>query len=107
MEMSDDVKFIEHMNRLGQAFSDHLEISLPHVAAHKVNVCAGIWTNVAKATHQRLDLASWADGKKASFTFVNLIDKGHVIVALADVNLIHSDGGDPAQNPVIQAPFDR
>ena len=85
MKMSNHVELIEHVNSLRQAFGDHLKISLSHVAADKANVRASIRTNVAKTTHQGLDLAPWTDGQKTPSTFANLIDKSHVVVTLANV----------------------
>jgi len=89
---------------LGTA-GDHVQVGLPHVAAHELKPGTPLRPEPAEETHQRLELPVLVDPQQAAPAFVDLVDQRHGAVSLAKRDLIDADGPYVRQVPAGQTPL--
>jgi len=79
---------------------DDLQVGLPHVRAYEPDAGGTSGPIITK------NCSKTANPQQAGHSLIDLAHQGEVVLALAWLNLIDTDGGDAAQRSVRQASFD-
>jgi len=89
-----DVKAVEHVEGLGQHLGDDVEVWLPHVGAHDLDVLATLLAEVLEEAAQGVGLAVLEHAEQALTALVDLVNQRHVVMALAVGDLIDAESLD-------------
>jgi len=105
-EFFGDMEAVEHVERGGQHGGDDVQIGFPHVGADDLDSRAALRSEGLEEACEGLGVAVPDDAEKTLAPAVDLVNEGHVAVALAVGDFIDSDGGDVLQIAVFQAEID-
>jgi len=105
-ELPGDVKTVEHVERGRQHRGDDIEVGLPHVGTDDLDFRASLRAEILEKAGECCGVAFLDSTEQTLAAVVDLIDEGHVTVALAVGDLIDADGGDALQIPVFEAVSD-
>merc|ERR1711964_173434 len=92
------------MKRMRHLLGDYFQVSLPHVAANKLQLCTALFAQETKKAKQRLGCSIRTDPEQTLAPFVDLVDERLVFVAPMPLHLVDPDGLDIVQVAVLQTP---
>ena len=101
-----DVEGVEHVQDLGNLFRDHVEVRLPHVAAHETDAGPAVVGEHLEELSQTL-LGALMRYPEQSLDAGDLVDEREIGMAAATLDLVHADRLDAREIPVGHSPQHR
>jgi hypothetical protein len=101
-----DVEEVEHLQGLPNLLRDHVEVRLPHIAAHETDAGPDVVGECLEESSQAL-LSALMRHPEQSLATGNLVDEREIGMAAAPLDLVHADRLDAREIPVSQSPQDR
>ena len=98
----DDMEAVEDMKGLRALFPDDLQVRLPHVGTDKDDLRGDLIADDGEESAERFDRSLLADPEEARNAGIDLIDQRQILVPFGVLNLVHPDGIDLSDYPVLE-----
>src|SRR5258708_16002159 len=90
---------------MGALFANDAQIRLPHVRADELDLGSQVWSNEGEESLKGFDGPLFADPEQPRHPGVDLVDQCQILVAFGVLDLVHADGPDRRQRPMLQSPL--
>src|ERR1035437_1699113 len=100
------VEAVQDVQRLRTIVADHIQVGLPHIRAHELDLCSQFFSNEGEKLLEGFLGAFPADPQQADDPLVDLVDQRQIFVAFGVLDFIHADGADRFQRAMLQTPAD-
>src|SRR5208283_4751217 len=105
IHLGNNMEAIEDVDGLAAPLADHLQIGLPHVRAHKLDLSGQLFADQGEELLEALHRPLPTDPEQAGALLLDLVDQRQVFVTLGILDLIDADRLDRAQLPVLEPPL--
>src|ERR1022692_2432416 len=106
VHLGDHVDAVQDVQRLRTIVADHIQVGLPHIRAHELDLCSQFFSNEGEKLLEGFLGAFPADPQQADDALVDLVDQRQIFVAFGVLDFIHADGADRFQRAMLQTPAD-
>src|ERR1700690_2149877 len=106
VHFGDDVEAVQDVQRLGTVAADYIQVGLPHIRAHELDVRRQFFSNEGEKLLEGYDGALPADPQQTGNALVDLVDQRQIFVTFGVLDFIHTDGADGCQRAMLQTPAD-
>jgi hypothetical protein len=91
IEIGDDVKLIQNVERSLGTATNHIQEALPHVAADESERSGTLFSKPCEEAFQRLLGMTFTNPQQATTAGIDLVDQGEELVPLFVGDLVHPD----------------
>lgn len=102
VHFGDDMEAVEDMKGLRALFADDLQIGLPHIGTDEGNLGSDLIADDGEESAERFNGSFPANPEEARKAEIDLIDQRQILVPFGVLNLVHADGVDLSEYPVLQ-----